>query len=334
MYIVGDLVRDFNINLQYTLQGILSYGQIDRSFVVADIGDGDGVSQPVDFGPAALAFLQSNASGYNLSIGQPHPVYTQLTFRNMNVRGIDSNNEVSIVASYVYNQIPYETTIWTIESSTYTEFLETDIQYNPNYNASSSGSQQFIPIQIGNYVQEWSSYQNSAGIINSSPQGQNYQTTNGTLFTVQPAPPAYGVVTAAKVRKRWDYTATIYDPAAATTFDAACISYVNYVNTSAFTGTTTGVTAQNFNFPAGTVYCFAAGISFNLTSGQYIARCSMVYKPEGWQPWARYTNPQLGGVPPNIWRAGNLGGTAYAANGTIQVIEYPSTNLNTLLTLI
>ena len=338
MYIVGDLVKDFNINLQYTLQGILSSGQIDRSFVVAGIGTAMGdPTDPELFGTAALAYLQSNASGYNLSEGSAHPVYTALTARQFSVRPIDSANAVQIVASYLLQQLPIDPTVWTIESSTYTEMLETDIQYNPAWNSSNASTQTFVPISIANHVVEWGSYQKSDGSFNPSPLGTPMPipgSTNGSTYTVVYAPPAFGTVHAAKLRKQWTYTKTIYSASAAMNFDAATLNYVNTVNSVPFLGNQTGSTAQNLNLPTGTVWCAAAGVQFNLASGQYIATITLVYKPEGWQPWARYYNSNLGGVPANIWRAGSLGTNNYPANGTVQANEYLATNHNTLLTLI
>jgi len=48
MRIHPDLVKDFNINPQYTLQGVLSSGTIDRSFVVSEIGERNEVDPVVD----------------------------------------------------------------------------------------------------------------------------------------------------------------------------------------------------------------------------------------------------------------------------------------------
>lgn len=335
MLIHANQVKDFRIDLNYTLQGLLVSGQIDRSFVVSDIGDSDGITEnwgdtaPTYNNTKGTAALHYVSTQFNISIGTPHPAYPELTARNFSVKEIGMDDALMVVIGYLYQQIPYDPTIWTIESSTYTEFLETDQQYNSS-NGSIAG---LVPIQIANYVLEWGSYQTSAGGINASPQGNSYQTPSG-VFTVAPVPPAYGTVNAAKLHKRWDYVKTIYDPSAAMTFDAQTLNYTNRVNSVPFLGNQTGSTAQSFNLATGTAYCYDAGVSFNLTSGQYLARCTIIWKPEGWQPWTRYTNPKLGGVPPNIWRPGMIGGSSYGANGTVQALEYLSTDLNVLLTLI
>jgi hypothetical protein len=256
-------------------------------------------------------------------------VYPQLTCRQFAVRPLDSSNALQVIASYIYNQVSVDSTVWTVSSSTYTEMLDTDQQWSAA-TATNGSNPTLVPISISNFIQGWSSFQTSGGAYNPPPIIPH---TGGSPEL--PQPPAYGVVQAAKVRKRWDYTQTIYSPTTALSFDAATLNYVNCINSTPFLGVSIGGASQNLNLPTGTVYCYSAGCDFSLASGQYIAQCTLIYKPEGWQPWARYTNVSFNNpVPPNIWRPGMLGATAYAGNGTTMALEYLSTDLNALLALL
>jgi hypothetical protein len=336
VYIVADLVHDFNINVQTSLQGLITFGQINRSFVVAGIGSAEGdPTDPQLFGGAAIAYVQD--STYNVSNGSPHPVYPLLTVRGVAAKGLDSSNAVQVIVSYLYSQISVDSTIWTIESSTYVEFLDTDQEYASA--SSTNGSfPALIPIKIDNYIMGWGTFQQSGGTAwNPPPQVPSTSGIGPSTFQEIPQPPYYGTISAPKVRRKWDYTKTIYSASDAMAFDAACDNYVNHINSAPFLGNTVGGTAQNMNKAAGTVYCYDAGISFNLASGQYIGRCTMIWRPEGWNPWIRYINPHTGVPPSNIWRPqpqSDAPGGIAPANGTKQAIEILQTDLNGILSLI
>jgi hypothetical protein len=320
--IVADVVRDTAINLQYTLQGIVAFGQIDRIYQVEVQNQID----PKLVMPGATLYMQTQ-----VPVGTPHPVYTFCTARQYQGRSLESDTTVNICVSYIFNQIPVDTTVWTIESDNYLEMEETDSQYSL---VSGQPSGPFVPIAVGNYILDW---RNPADPKPITP-------AQGTTISSPEAPQtaAYVVVTSPRPRKRWTYSKQIYSQTSALTYDNATIAYVGCVNAVTYIGTTANQGfLQNLSLAPGTVLCMDAGVAFSPYQGQYIARAVMVYKPEGWEPWARFSNSTLG-VPDNLWRQGpsgpSSGGAASAgfwdANGTVRATPVPSIDLNAILALI
>jgi hypothetical protein len=298
--ITKDLIESGS-NKQYTQQGLLAFGQIDRMMLVRVIGETD----PQKVQPEVENYIKSL-----IPIGTPHFNDVLCTARYYSVQPAQSDTIVPAIVSYVYNQIPVDATIWTIESNGYAEILDTDVEYDDSGNA--------IPIQVSNYVLAKKTPTDFFGV---SPLGI-------------PEPPAFGIVPAFKPRKRWIYTKQIYSKIDAKTFDSATVNYVGCLNSTTYTGTSLGAVSQGLSCAPGTVLCLDAGVSFTPYSGTYIARAELVYKPEGWDPWVRWASSYLPN-PDNIWRGTpDIPSVSYVANGTKRVRPNLRADLNALMALI
>ena len=320
-----DTVQDAGISKQYTVQGLLSYAQIDRSVMVRGL-TAAGVTPSLATG-SVLALLQAT-----VPIGTPHPTDPQCSARFYSVRPTNSDDALQGIVSYVFNTPGGDQTQWTVESDSYVEVVSTDAQYDPT----DATQTRLVPIPISNYLLNWQTYQTSSGAYNPPPIGQTSTDANGNPVSVpvQPATTVYASVTVPKFQKQWTYSRDLYSLPAAQAFDNGSVQYVGRVNSVTFTGLTSGPAAQNLSCAPGTVFCTEADLTVSVTSGRCSCRCVLAYKPEGWQPYVEYENPQLGGRPPNLWRAGMIGGQAFQANGIVRTSAIPAADLNGLLSLV
>lgn len=319
--LASDLIRNCGITEKYNVAGLLTFAQYDTVYQVKVIGETDPHKLPSDAYNYIKTLFPQGFQHFN------NPLARVLNYQ---IAGInESDDTVDVIVSYVYNQIPIGfggDSVWTVESDSYTETEETDVQYDPT----DPDQKRLIPIKVGNYILDW--------VNPSLPKPTSITVPgSGVTMTMQevPYPPAFGLVVSPRGRKRWNYTKQIFSLSAAITFDAATVGYVGRINSAIFTGVNASGISQGLTLPVGTVACMDAGVSYVPYAGQYIARASLVYKPEGWQPWARFSNSILG-VPDNLWRAGTdpVTSAPYDANGIIQTTAIPTADLNILLTLI
>lgn len=304
-----DLAIETGRRLEYNFQRVLVYGQIDRAFFVRVIGE------------TVAANVQAEAEIYvaNLvPIGTPESSLPVCTARQYSTKP-NGDSTFVVVVSYIYNQPAWDTTVWTIESDSYAEQEETDQQYDPT----DSTQTRLIPIRVNNYILDWLTPQAGKPVVVA------------TGLNEAPQPPAFGLVNCPRRRKRWTYTKQIYSRDDAIAYDNSTDQYVGRINSAIFTGVNQSGVEQNRTDPIGTILCMDAGLRYSPYAGQYIAYALMCFKPEGWQPWARWSNSVLG-VPDNIWRAGvdPITGSPYDANGTVPTTTIPTADLNVLLTLI
>lgn len=318
-----NLTQETGRNQQFNFQGVLVYAQFDRACYVRVTGD-----------TVTAANIQQQAEAFmmvKIPKGTPDDYQPLATARQYQTRPYPASDDTLIVVvSFIYNQPAWDTTVWTIESDSYAEQEESDVQFDPN----DPTQTKFIPIEIKNYVLDWLSPTSPFPTTPLVPSPGPGIPSSGGDESAQP--PAFGLVVAPRRRKRWTYTKQIYSRDAAYDYDNATDKYIGRINSVAFTGVNQSGVAQNRNDPPGTVLCMDAGLRFSPYVGQYIAFAVICLNPGpgGWQPFARFSNSILG-VPDNLWRPGTPDSTGKnAGNGMIQTTAIATANLNDLLALI
>ena len=205
--------------------------------------------------PGATLFVQTQ-----IPVGTPHAVYPWCTARQYQGVALESDTIVNVCVSYIFNQIPVDATVWTIESDGFLEMEQTDSQYSL---VSGQPTGPLIPISINNYILDWQNPSDPKPIVPA------HGTTQSSPEAPQPS--AYGVVTSPRPRKRWTYSKQIYSQVSALTYDNESVDYIGCVNSVPFLGTTANQGfLQNLDLDPGTVLCIDAGVAFSPYQGQYI----------------------------------------------------------------
>ena len=307
--IAQDTVRDTGSSEQRTLQGLLTYKEINRGCIVTGL-TAAGVS-PLLASAAVIALMQQMNP-----VGTAHPSDSQCTARNYSAQQINSDDAMAGIVQYVFNTPGADNSDWLYESDTYGSVEETDAQFN------ASGG--IVTIPISNYI---------LGLQNPgdpTPQVPQDGSEIGQLLTKDESPQRteYASVTRPFTKKTYRYTRPLYSISAAQAFDNATIDFVDHLNSVTYTGLTSGPAAQNLSLPPGTVWCSRASITIGY-QGKRTCVVEMVYDPRGHQPYATYISAQTNARPGNCWRAAQDG--SYPANGVVRTSAFPVTDLGQLL---
>jgi hypothetical protein len=166
--------------------------------------------------------------------------------------------------SYIFNGVGGDPTVFTIQTSNFAETVETDMEYLDDGTT-------MVQITVNNYWQGW----NKGGTKPTNP--------------IQKKGVAYPHARVYKPRKRLLMTKTIYDPTVIGLFDSVGDQYIAHVNSAAFRGK-----------PAGTWLCLDVDLDQQPYKGSALGTLEFVYRPEGWQPFVRWTD-QFGRVPHDVW---------------------------------
>ena len=309
--VIRDLIRDTRSDMQYTFQGVATYISIDRAFLVTGLIGTDTDKIPT----TATNYIKGI-----IPVTTPHPVETQATAREYRMGTIESADAAWVVVSFLYNQGGFPQTVWQIQCSNFLEAVETDTQFDDNGN--------LVPILVDNYTpSQWSLPGNLPD--SSDPNVTTEHHTGYTSYFKSDEADgsknksAYAVVQVWRPRKRLIMTRTIYDAAKAAQLDAAGEDWTGAINSVLFRN------RQPFTW-----MCMDVDVTFDKISGINTGTLEFVYRPEGWYPFARFSNRELG-VPANIFKAYNNGVfDAENSNGIIQAKSYLKKDLNQLVNLI
>lgn len=231
-------------------------------------------------------------------IGTSYAAQPLATSRQYDVVPIqETGDAVNVIVSYIYQQGNASPTIWTIESSSFAEQKNTNVEYNSSYTA-------FQSIIVNNYWPNW--------VFGKKPPAPEM---------INPAPPQGATVSVFRPAGRIVYTATVYDPTLAEAFEAAGRTYRATQNSVVFRG-----------LAAKSVFCYSVAVTYQPYNGiNTVVLVFLEHDPlEGWDPWVMWHSNKLP-YPPNVFPYDSDGSPG---NGFYQAREYRLADLNALVNML
>jgi hypothetical protein len=313
----SNTIRRSTFSMRYNALGVVESISYIRSGLIRGLN-----SAGVLPGQAVIAALQLMQTIY--PVGSEDANVPLAVARGYSTEEAEDDDSILGLIEFAYIQVPWDTTVWHIESDASGEAQETSVQY------AEDGS--FIPIRVANYNEYWK------------------DTTDAIPSPVVLKEADFGSVVVPKSLKRWSFTRQIYSEAAAVAFDTASLAYNQCLNSVTFTGLMPGSgIVQGLSCPPGTVLCRSVNVSYDPFENRNLATVVLEYRPEGHQPYCAYRSPITGNIPSNTWRStppgtdgngagitfpGTAGASSYPANGVIRTTALLSADLNALLLLL